>query len=105
MTQHHYEQLLFERKRFNYVWEEVLTIDYTLEDLDHDEIRLAVEQGINANRVPTTIRKDKIYDILKKLGAYQSGWDIKKCCYCFICQRNISALCTVPYQNGSSKRN
>ena len=46
MSQHRYEQLLVNRGQLNHSWEELIAMDYGIDDLDQDEIRRAVEDGI-----------------------------------------------------------
>jgi len=69
ISQHRYEQLLVERRQINHSWEELTATDDTLDDLDHEEIRLAVKQSIVVGRVPTTAQGEKIEDIL-------TGWNL-----------------------------
>lgn len=68
MPQHLYEQLIVKRGQLNYSWEEFLTEEHTVEDLDHDEIRKTIKQAIEANRIPeTTSSSDDIKNILSHL--------------------------------------
>jgi ATP-dependent DNA helicase RecG len=64
MSQHRYEQLLVERGQLNHSWELLIATDYTINDLDLEEIHRAVRQGITVNRVPPEAQSDKIEDIL-----------------------------------------
>jgi ATP-dependent DNA helicase RecG len=51
MTQHRYEQLIIQRSHLNHNWEEFIADGFTLDDLDHEEIRNTVKEGINKNRI------------------------------------------------------
>lgn len=73
MTQHGYEQLLVERGQLNHSWEESIAASYTIDDLDFDEIRLAVQQGIVVGRVPTTAESETIEGILKSWNLIEGG--------------------------------
>jgi ATP-dependent DNA helicase RecG len=73
MTQHGYEQLLVERGQLNHSWEELIATSYTIDDLDVDEIRLAVKQGITAGRVPATADNETIEGILKSWNLIENG--------------------------------
>lgn len=64
MSQHRYEQLLVKRGQLNHSWEELIAGDYTLADLDQEEIRLAVSQGVMVGRVPESAQTDIIENIL-----------------------------------------
>ena len=56
MTQHRYEQLIVQRAYLNHNWVDFLTNEYSIDDLDHDEIRTTVIEGIQQNRIsPETI--------------------------------------------------
>lgn len=65
MSQHRYEQLLVERGQLNHSWEEFSPSGYKIDDLDHDEIRRAVKQGISVGRIPEIVEKEPIVNILK----------------------------------------
>lgn len=64
MPQHLYEQLIIKRGQLNHSWESFLGESYTIEDLDHDEIRKTVRQGIGANRIPGDVLNGSVIDIL-----------------------------------------
>jgi ATP-dependent DNA helicase RecG len=64
MSQHRYEQLLVERGQLNHSWEEFESTHYTIDDLDHEEIRKAVFQGVSAGRVPAQELNASIEKIL-----------------------------------------
>jgi ATP-dependent DNA helicase RecG len=73
MTQHRYEQLLVKRGQLNHSWEESVATSYTIDDLDFDEIRLAVKRGISAVRVPATAENETIEGILKSWNLIKGG--------------------------------
>jgi ATP-dependent DNA helicase RecG len=70
MSQHRYEQLLVKRGQLNYSWEVAIAENYTIDDLDHEEIRLAVQQGIAAGRVSATAEGESIAGILKSWNLF-----------------------------------
>ncbi|HAT9314953.1 TPA: transcriptional regulator [Legionella pneumophila subsp. pneumophila] len=65
MTQHHYEQLIIKRNYLNHFWEKCLTDEYTIDDLDHQEIKKTVEDGIRKNRISSEAVHDSIEQTLK----------------------------------------
>jgi ATP-dependent DNA helicase RecG len=67
MPQHLYEQLIIKRGQLNHSWESFSAESYTIEDLDHDEIRKTIKQGIGANRIPGGVLNESIIDILSSL--------------------------------------
>jgi ATP-dependent DNA helicase RecG len=67
MTQHRYEQLIIQRAHLNHNWEEFLTDEYTIDDLDHDEIRKTIEEGIHKNRISPEAANYSVEQILKNL--------------------------------------
>lgn len=68
MSQHQYEQLLVERSQLNYAWDEMLSTGYEIDDLDHEEIRRTVLQGVTANRISQHALNESIPNILKRLN-------------------------------------
>lgn len=73
MPQHLYEQLIVKRGQLNHAWEEFLADAYTIEDLDHDEIRKTIKQGIVAGRIPDDAINESIPDILSSLDLLKNG--------------------------------
>ncbi|MCE3044170.1 ATP-binding protein [Legionella sp. 16cNR16C] len=51
MSQHRYEQLIVNRGQLNHSWEEFLAKDFTIDDLDHEEIKRTIEEGVNKHRI------------------------------------------------------
>jgi len=68
MPQHHYEHLFAHRNQINHAWEETLALDYSLDDLDSDEIYKTVSDGIGENRIPASAQRDDIKAILERLN-------------------------------------
>ena len=73
MTQHRYEQLIIQRRHLNHNWEEFLTEEYTIDDLDHKEIRDTIEEGINNNRISPEASHYNIEHILKNFKLIKDG--------------------------------
>jgi ATP-dependent DNA helicase RecG len=73
MPQHLYEQLLVKRGQLNYSWEEFLTEEYTIADLDHDEIYKTVKQAVAAKRIPEDVLSEDRTDILSRLELTKNG--------------------------------
>jgi len=65
MTQHHYEQLLVKRKQLDHAWDEQPVMGYDMDNLDHDEIRNTIRDGINENRIPAEVFNYSIEQILR----------------------------------------
>lgn len=55
------------------LWEAALVDDYTIECLDHDEIRRTVKVGISEGRLPENINTDSIEDVLMGLDLMLNG--------------------------------
>lgn len=68
MSQHWYNQLLAKQSHVNHSWEEGIAPGITIDDLDHDDIRYAVRQGVEANRIPSSALQDPIEDILRQFN-------------------------------------
>ena len=64
MTQHHLEQMIIKRNYLNHDWVEQLTDEYTIDDLDHQEIANTVKEGIQQNRISPEATKNSIEQIL-----------------------------------------
>jgi len=73
MTQHHYEQLLIQRGQLNHSWEEMLAENYSIADLDHQEIYRTVQDGIRANRILPEAGRDNIEELLTRFELIQHG--------------------------------
>ncbi len=73
MTQHHYEQLLIQRGQLNHSWEEILARNYSLADLDHQEIYRTVQDGIRVNRILPEAGRDNVEEILTRFELIKDG--------------------------------
>ncbi len=73
MSQHHYEQLLVKRGQLNHSWEDVIATEYTLDDLDHEEIYRTVMDGVAVKRIPPSITKEEVEKILRQLELIVDG--------------------------------
>ncbi len=73
MTQHGYEQLIVARGQLNHSWEESIATSHSIDDLDFDEINMAVQQGIAAGRVPAIAENETIEGILKSWNLMEGG--------------------------------
>lgn len=73
MSQHRYEELIVARGHLNHSWEEVLIPDYTIKELDREEIHKTIAEGIQENRIPASALKDDVPKILKRLGLSENG--------------------------------
>jgi ATP-dependent DNA helicase RecG len=67
MSQHRYEQLLVKRSQLNHSWETFIAEDYTIDDLDKDEIYHTIHNGITEKRIPASIAKESVEKILRQL--------------------------------------
>lgn len=73
MSQHRYEQLLVVRGQLDYSWEEIVTHEYSIDDLDHEEIYKTVSDGIRKNRIPASTQREGITQILERLNLIEKG--------------------------------
>ncbi|EEZ95974.1 TPA: putative DNA binding domain-containing protein [Legionella pneumophila] len=73
MTQHQYEQLIIKRNYLNHDWEDCLTDEFTIDDLDHQEIKETVEDGIRKNRISPDAIHHNIEQILKNFKLIRDG--------------------------------
>jgi ATP-dependent DNA helicase RecG len=67
MTQHLYEQLIIKRGQLNHDWDEYLTSDYSIDDLDHEEIRKTIKEGVDHDRISVKALNDSLKQILSNL--------------------------------------
>ncbi len=77
MPQDLYRQLLSEQKGYNLAWEALPNRQYSINNLDHDEIYKTVKQGIDSGRVNATALKGDINDILHHLDLLDQNNDLK----------------------------
>lgn len=73
MSQHLYEQLLVKRGQLNHAWDEYVNDDYTIDDLDQDEIRTFVKRGVEAGRISDQALDENVGEILSGLGLLING--------------------------------
>ena len=73
MSQHGYERLLIQRNQLNHSWEEFPAEEYTLDDLDHDEIRHTIKEGVEKNRIGIEVFNYSIEQILTNLKLMKQG--------------------------------
>ena len=73
MTQHRYEQLIIQRGQLNHSWEAQEAHDYCIDDLDHDEIRKTIKEGVDQNRIAIEVLTYDIEHILHKLELIKNG--------------------------------
>ncbi len=67
MSQHGYERLIIQRNQLNHSWEEFPASDYALDDLDHEEIRRTIKEGVEKNRIGIEVLNYSIEQILINL--------------------------------------
>lgn len=73
MTQQRYEQLIVHRGHLNHSWEDQIADGYTIEELDHDEIRKTIKEGSDHNRIAIEVLNYDIEHILNKLNLLNNG--------------------------------
>lgn len=73
MSQHRYEQLIVQRGQLNHNWEDFLAKDFTIDDLDHEEIKRTVEEGVNKHRVSVEALNYTTEQILSNFGLIEHG--------------------------------
>ncbi len=73
MLQHLYEQLLVKRGQLNHAWDEFTSDEYTVEDLDSNEIRNFVRHGIEAGRISDEASNESVTEILNGLELIKDG--------------------------------
>lgn len=72
MPQAKYEQLLLDRAHAKKRWENALAEDYTIDDLDHEEILRTIRIGIENHRIPESTSHDP-EDFLDRLRLRVNG--------------------------------
>lgn len=73
MSQHRYEQLIIHRGQLNHNWDEYPATDYAIDDLDHEEIRRTIKEGVDLNRVSVKALNYSIEQTLKNLKLLNHG--------------------------------
>ncbi len=72
MSQHLYEQLLVRRGQLNHAWEDQPVDKYSINDLDHEEIRRTIKEGVDKNRISVEVLSYEITHILEELKLLQN---------------------------------
>jgi ATP-dependent DNA helicase RecG len=73
MSQHLYEQLLVRRGQLNHTWEEQSAEGYSLDSLDHEEIRRTIKDGVDNHRVGVEVLSYDIEHILSNFKLLRDG--------------------------------
>ncbi len=73
MTQHRYEQLIIQRGQLNHDWDEYPANDYTIDDLDHEEIQRTIKEGVDLNRISVKALSYSIEQVLNNLQLIDHG--------------------------------
>ncbi len=73
MTQHRYEQLIIQRGHQNHSWEEQFATGYSIKDLDHDEIKRTIKEGVDQHRIAVEVLTYDIEHILENLELIVDG--------------------------------
>jgi ATP-dependent DNA helicase RecG len=67
MPQHLYEQLLVRRGQLNHAWDRQLAKGYTIDLLDHEDIRRTIKEGVDKHRIGIEVLNYDIDHILRSL--------------------------------------
>ena len=67
MSQHLYEQLLVRRGQLNHAWDAQIAKGYSIDSLDHEDIRRTVKGGIDKHRISIEVLNYDIDHILRNL--------------------------------------
>lgn len=73
MSQHRYEQLIILRGQLNHDWDEYPATDFTIEDLDHEEIQRTIKEGVDLNRISVKALNYSIEQVLNNLKLIDHG--------------------------------
>ncbi|HHV6060350.1 TPA: ATP-binding protein [Legionella pneumophila] len=73
MNQHRLEQMIIKRNYLNHDWEEQLTDEFQIDDLDHQEIISTIKEGISKNRITPTAIDYSIERILDNFKLIKDG--------------------------------
>jgi ATP-dependent DNA helicase RecG len=73
MTQHRLEQMIIQRNYLNHDWEEHLTDEFIIDDLDHQEIMNTIKEGINKNRISPEAIDYSVEQILDNFKLIKDG--------------------------------
>lgn len=67
MSQHLYEQLLVRRGQLNHAWDAQIAKGYSIDSLDHEDIRRTVKGGVDKQRISIEVLNYDIDHILRNL--------------------------------------
>lgn len=67
MPQHLYEQLLVRRGQLNHAWDTQIAKGYSIDSLDHEDIRRTVKDGVDKHRISIEVLNYDIDQILRNL--------------------------------------
>jgi len=67
MSQHLYEQLLVRRGQLNHAWDTQIAHGYSIDSLDHEDIRHTVKNGVDKGRISIEVLNYDIDHILRNL--------------------------------------
>jgi len=67
MSQHLYEQLLVRRGQLNHAWDTQSAKGYTIDSLDHEDIRRTIKEGVDKHRIGIEVLNYDIEHILRNL--------------------------------------
>ncbi|MDR3441748.1 MAG: putative DNA binding domain-containing protein [Legionella sp.] len=73
MSQHRYEQLIIRRGQLNHKWDSYTENDLTIKDLDQEEIRRTIKEGVDINRRSTEALTFNIEQILRNFKLIEHG--------------------------------
>lgn len=73
MPQNKYQQLLLARNLNPSSWESQLAVDFSLDKLDHQEIRNTFEDILRNRRLETSVESESTADILKRLRLFENN--------------------------------
>lgn len=73
MPQSRYQQLIIERLHANYSWEKLPASNYSIEQLDQNQILRVIRLGIEAGRLPEAAAHDSIKDALLRLELFENN--------------------------------
>lgn len=67
MSQHLYEQLLVRRGQLNHAWDAQIAEGYSIDSLDHEDIRRTIKGGVDKERISVEVLSYDIDHILRNL--------------------------------------
>ena len=73
MTQVQYKHLIVKSGQHKHAWDETIAKEYKISDLDHEEVRRTILQGVNSSRITQEAVTESIPDILNRLKLTKDG--------------------------------